>query len=256
MPSEGGLTVRRMGPFRRALFGYSRSAVDEALAGRDARIWALERDAAEAAERCRSAIEAAARAEEEMVGLSGMVLDRERELRRLGDLLSEEHERHERGLASIEAISTRLEEIQAQARGQATRIRMKALREAMEVSRKVQELNDAHTADAAAGSDAEDDGDGNLFAGTVRVDIGPLGDFSQLVGFEDAAGQIDAASEISIERFSDGRATLSMHIDEPVELLRELEERSPLGFRVRRAADDNVVLDVDEDEGGPERHAA
>jgi hypothetical protein len=256
MPSEGGLTVPRMGSFRRALFGYSRTEVDEALAGRDARIWALERDTADAAERCRSAIETAARAEAEMVGLSGMVLEREREVRRLGELLAEEHDRHERGLAMIESISARLEEIQAQARGQATRIRMKALREAMEVSRKVQELTDAHDADTMAAEPAGAERDAGVFEGRVKVDIGPLGDFSQLAGFEDAAAQIDAASEISIERFPDGRATLSMHIDEPVELLRELEERSPLGFRVRRAADDNVVLDVDDDESGPERRAA
>jgi hypothetical protein len=39
-----------------------------------------------------------------------------------------------------------------------------------------------------------------------------------------------------------------MNLDEPVDLLRELEEHSPLEFKVRRAADDNLVLDVDEDE--------
>ena len=46
-----------------------------------------------------------------------------------------------------------------------------------------------------------------------------------------------------------------MHLDEPVELLRELEERSPLDFSVRRTADDNLILDVDEDQG-PEQRAA
>ena len=80
------------------------------------------------------------------------------------------------------------------------------------------------------------------------MEIGPLGDFSQLVGFEDAAGQIGATSEISVERFSEGRATLSMRLDEPVALLRELEERSPLEFRVRHTAGDRLILDVDEDE--------
>jgi hypothetical protein len=86
-----------------------------------------------------------------------------------------------------------------------------------------------------------------LFEGPVKVEIGPLGDFSQLVGFEDAVGQL-GASEISVERFSEGRATLSMHLDEPVDLLRELEERSPLDFRVRRTSDDNLILDVDENQ--------
>ena len=39
-----------------------------------------------------------------------------------------------------------------------------------------------------------------------------------------------------------------MQLDEPIDLLRELEEHSPLEFKVRRAADDNLVLDVDDDE--------
>ncbi len=95
----------------------------------------------------------------------------------------------------------------------------------------------------------------DLFEGLVKVEIGPLGDFSQLVGFEDAAGQIDATSEISVERFSEGRATLSMRLDEPVELLRELEARSPLEFHVRHTAADNLILDIDEDQG-PEHRVA
>jgi hypothetical protein len=39
-----------------------------------------------------------------------------------------------------------------------------------------------------------------------------------------------------------------MNLDEPVDLLRELEEKSPLEFHVRRAADDNLVLDVEDDD--------
>ena len=46
-----------------------------------------------------------------------------------------------------------------------------------------------------------------------------------------------------------------MRLDEPVELLRELEERSRLDFRVRHTAADNLILDVDEDQG-PEQQAA
>ena len=39
-----------------------------------------------------------------------------------------------------------------------------------------------------------------------------------------------------------------MNLDEPIDLLRELEEHSPLEFNVRRAADDNLVLDVDDED--------
>ncbi len=251
MASEGTSTVPRMGSFRRSLFGYRRVDVDAALAAHDARSWALERDAEEALERWQEANVAAARADEELASLSVMVIEREREIRSLNERLREANERHDRGIASLESVSARLEEIQAQARGQATRIRMKALREAVEVGRRAQELGDVEAAGALAngnGGAAQEPAVPDLFEGHVKVEIGPLDDFSQLVGFEDAAGQIDATSEISVERFSEGRATLSMRLNEPVELLRELEQRSPLDFRVRRTADDNLILDVDDEQ--------
>jgi hypothetical protein len=259
MASEGTSTVPRMGSFKRAFLGYRRSDVDAALAARDARNWALERDTEEALSRWREATEVAASAEGELTSLSAMVIEREREIRGLRQRLLEANERHDRSIASLEAVSSKLEEIQSQARGQATRIRMKALREAVEVGRRAQELTEAHSGPPAPESNGSvaspvERAAQNLFDGLVKVEIGPLDDFSQLVGFEDAAGQIDATSEISVERFSEGRATLSMRLDEPVELLRELEERSPLEFRVRRSADDNLVLDVDDDPG--EQHAA
>ena len=93
-----------------------------------------------------------------------------------------------------------------------------------------------------------------LFEGRVRLEIGPLGDFSQLVGVEDAIGQLGAA-DISVERFSEGRATLSMRLDQPTELLRELEELSQLDFRVRQTGPDNLILDLDEEQG-PDQRAA
>ena len=258
MASEGTFTVPRMGSFKRALLGYRRAEVDAALAARGAREWALERDAEDALIRSRGSIDALTHAEAELASLSAMVIERERVIRSLGERLGEANARHDRSIASLEAVSAKLEEIQEQARGQATRIRMKALREAVEVGRRAQELNEAQEAAVADGADSTADVDRaarELFDGIVKVEIGPLDDFSQLVGFEDAAGQIDATAEISVERFSEGRATLAMRLDEPVDLLRELEERAPLEFRVRRTSEDNLILDVDDD-AGPEQHAA
>jgi len=247
-----------MGSFKRVLLGYRRDEVDAAIATRDARIGALERDAEEARGQWAHASEAAAQAEQELTALSGMVIERERVIHSLSDRLQEAEERHDRSIGSLEAVASRLEEVQAQARGQATRIRMKALREAVEVSRRAQELADTQAATNGEGPELVPEdarlGPAGLFEGQVRLEIGPLGDFSQLVGFEDAVGQL-GVSEISVERFSEGRATLSMRLDEPVELLRELEERSPLEFQVRRTSGDDLILDVDEDQG-PEQHAA
>jgi hypothetical protein len=236
-----------MAGFRRALFGYRRADVDAAIGSRDSRISQLEREA---------------------YGLSEMIVGRERELSSLRTAhreaqdsqrdahaaLREANARHDRSLAALQTVAMRIEEIQAQARGQATRIRMKALQDAVLISQRVQELADSVEAEAAAPASAAEANGSNgarprseLFEGLIEVEIGPLGDFSQLVGFEDAAGRIGATSEISVRKFSEGRATLSMRLDEPVELLRELEERAPMEFRVRRSDRDRVILDLDDE---------
>lgn len=242
MASEGTSTVPRMGSFKRALFGYRRNEVDAAMSARDAAISAVEHHASTA--------------DAELASLSGMVIEREREIRNLGERLREADERHQRSIASLHSVSERLEEIEAQARGQATRIRMKALREAVEVSRRTQELSDVHeqSANGAAQASPAEAALGELFEGLIKLEIGPLGDFSQLVGFENAVGRL-GASDISVERFSEGRATVSMRLDEPVDLLRELEENAPFEFNIRRTSGDNLILDVDEDQG-PEQRAA
>ena len=232
-----------MNGFKRGLFGYRRAEVEDAISARDARILGLELKA----DAHRQEI---AELEGETAALSGMVIEREREIRRLDERLREANDCHDRSIASLEAISARLEELEAQARGQATRIRMKALREAVEVSKKVKaltEMTPALEAEAQNGAvPAAAEGEG-LYAGRVQLEIGPLGDFSQLVGFEDAVGQL-GASEISVDRFSEGRATFSMRLDEPVDLLRQLEDHSNLEFKVRHTAPDNLILDVDDDQ--------
>jgi len=86
---------------------------------------------------------------------------------------------------------------------------------------------------------------GDVFEGLVEVELGPLSDFAQLVGFEDAACGIEATEGISVKGFAKGRATLEMHLSEPVELLRELEERAPFEFKVRDTREGRVVLDLD-----------
>ncbi len=233
-----------MNGFKWALFGYRRSEVENAISAREARILGLELTS----ETQRASL---LEFESETTALTGMVLEREREIRVLNERLREANECHDRSIASLDAITARLEEVEAQARGQATRIRMKALREAVEVSKKVKALADMEPALEAEAAAEEQSG---LYQGQVKLEIGPLGDFSQLVGFEDAVGQL-GASEIKVDRFSEGRATLSMNLDQPVDLLSELEELSNVDFKVRHTAPDNLILDVDEDQG-PGQQAA
>ena len=97
-------------------------------------------------------------------------------------------------------------------------------------------------ANGAGETDAAD-----IFDGLIEVEVGPLSDFDQLASFEDAANDIGVADVISVKRFTKGRATLEMHLSEPVELLVELEDRAPFEFTVRDTRSDRVVLDVDAD---------
>jgi hypothetical protein len=240
---------------RRSFLGNRSSGADEAIAARDARI---------------AELEAVARR------LSERVVERERELRELREEIADERARGEEGVRSLAALARQLEEVRAQAGGQATRIRIRALRDAAELSERLSEL--AKRPGEAGGQLLEtvqeairrlSEGDSEqrpaapvdtnghaipdpseVFEGLVHVEVGPLSDFSQLVSFEDAANKIGAASEISIKRFSGGRATLAMRLQEPVELLRELEQRCELEFKARSLKGDRVVLEVEED-GGP-----
>jgi hypothetical protein len=223
--------------------------------------------------------------------LSDRVVAREGELEMIRAELGRLRAEAERPLWALVSLADELEAIRSQARGQATRIRMLALREAAELGERVADLarGPAETRERLLDAIAEAlaavggrGGDGvvaapeaeapeadeqpevaerveevngshperiaeDVFVGSVEVEVGPLSDFAQLVGFEDAAGGIDATSEISVTRFAQGRATLAMRFAEPVELLRELEERAPFEFKVRDMRADRVVLDLDDE---------
>ncbi len=227
--------------FRRALRGYDPDQVDAAIEARDARLARLEQEAQRLAER---------------------VVEREK---RLQDVLKK---------PMAAAVSKGIEEIYGQARRQATRIRMKALEDAVQMADRVTELSNlrdelgarvselADVARVRLGIEEEQDRPavgtaptkGGVFAGLVEVEVGPLNDFAQLTGFEDAAAGIDGASEIRVKRFSGGRATVSMNLENPIDLLRELEEKAPFDFVVRDTRRGRLILDIDED-GRQERAA-
>jgi hypothetical protein len=239
--------------FRRALRGYDPEEVEAALNARDARLARLEREAQRLAER---------------------VVEREKKLqealRKPAEAVADTNRMAlSRSLASVE-------EIYGQARRQATRMRMKALEDAVQMADRVTELTslrdelgariaelaevartrlriEAEGARPGLGAGAPTDG---IYAGPVEVEVGPLSDFAQLTGFEDAAAGIRGASEIHVKRFSRGRATVSMNLADPVELLRELEERAPFDFVVRDVRGGSLILDVDEDQSESQGRAA
>jgi hypothetical protein len=234
------------------LRGYDPEEVDAAIDARDARLARLEREAQRLAERV---VERERKLQEALKGPVAAAADTNR-------------------VALSRALSS-VEEIYGQARRQATRMRMKALEDAVQMAERVTELTTlrdelgariaelAEVARTRLGIEAEEPREleagaspDGMYAGRVEVEIGPLRDFAQLTGFEDAAARIRGASEIHVKRFSRGRATVSMNLADPVELLRELEERAPFDFVVRDTRHDGVVLDVDEDGQGRQDRAA
>ena len=247
--------------FRRALLGYRRREVEAAIAWRDAALSALDDEVTGRDARIDEL-------ERVATWLSERVVARDRELRELREEHAELRSEGDAWVRALVALAEELDGVRRQARGQATRIRLSALREAAAVSGRIAELSGQPgevrrglieallRAIERVGAEEEDEvapepgrrrpvAEGDLFDGEVEVEIGPLSDFSQLVGFEDAAGGIVATREISVRRFAQGRATLEMRLAEPVELLRELEERSPFEFVVRDQRPDRLVLDLE-----------
>lgn len=182
------------------------------------------------------------------------------ELDLVGTHLSRRVVERERELA---ALREAIDEVRAQARAYATRVRMQALRQAATIADAggtdgavpMTEPAEGAIAEHEAAAETADDGPESTFGvrpaapadrfeGVVQLEIGPLADFSQLVGFEDAAGAIAATGEISVTRFSGGRASLDLRLAEPVDLLRELRERAPFDFTVRSVRDGRLILDL------------
>lgn len=98
---------------------------------------------------------------------------------------------------------------------------------------------------APAGGAGTDTGPAAVATGRrISVDVGPFRDFSQLVAFEDAANAIPATGEITIRRFSAGRAEIDIDLTDPVDLLSELGERCEMTFAVRTQQADLLVLDI------------
>jgi DivIVA domain-containing protein len=236
--------------FRRALRGYDPEEVDAAIQARDARLARLEREAQRLAER---------------------VVEREKRLQEA--LKKPMTAAAETNRVALTRALASVEEIYGQARRQATRIRMKALDDAVQMADRVTELSGlrdelgvrvaelAEVARTRLGIEEERPAIGtesaqtSYYAGEVEVEVGPLNDFAQLTGFEDAASGIEGATQIKVKRFSGGRAWLSIDLENPIDLLRELEEKAPFDFVVRDRRRNGVVLDVDEGDAEQDRAA-
>ena len=219
--------------------------------------------------------------------LSRRIVEQEREIGDMRAALVSARLRADEELRSLTVLGRQLEELRVGARGQATRIRLRALREAAELNARLVDATSSESGEESArerilealedaidrvggewevekpippgalglttipvievanGASPPTRVNGSGSRRRVSVDVGPFADFSQLVRFEDAANAIGATGDISIKRFSEGRARIDVALSEPIDLLRELEERCDLEFKVRSSSNDSIVLDVD-----------
>ena len=283
---------------RRTLFGYRRADVERALSEAEAEV-------GRQAELARAQEGRAGHLQETLEHTRRTCIERERRASYLEAELAHIRRQAASQIRGLALLGIELDELVVAARGQATRIRLEALREAARLSERIRALDEAspatadsltaaieraiervaledggeraegEDADATAGADAagdepvmvdrrtgelaeleaallppapngaepapDDEGER-----TLSVDIGPFSDFSQLVSFEDAANAIEATGEISIRRFSEGRASIDISVREPIDLLGELERRFDLDFSVRSRRSDELILDLGE----------
>ena len=281
-PSAPLPTLARIGggSFSRSLFGYRPGEVDVALDS-------LESELGCCTEELHACGVEAERLRSEGGELRARLSQGEREITDLRTQVAAADRRGREQLHALAVIGLQLDEMRTAARAQATRIRLHALREAAELSAR---LADAAGVEPGSRRDqlldaledaigrvsgeweplppapplsrlreevAPDDGTPPPRHRRISVDVGPFEDFSQLVRFEDAANAIGATGDISIKRFSEGRARIDVTLREPVDLLRELEERSDLEFEVRstRRARDRARLRLDQTERSEGRAA-
>ena len=216
--------------FTRSVFGYDREEVESELAKRDARLQRLEKEAGHLAER---------------------VLDRERRLHAaLAQLEQSEKVRGEQRREAEEATfarepAARPTGLIARSVRMAERIAETAgvgdLLEAAGLLPPKQEERSGQKPKAEPKPQVEP-----VAEGAVQIDVGPLADFGQLTGFEDAVRAVNGATEVEVRGFSGGRATIEVKLDDPANLLRDLERTAPLGFNVRSMSRQRAVLDVED----------
>ena len=141
---------------RRSLFGYRPRDVGDAIADRDAELAAVEERLGRAESRIelrdaqlearwadvRRGVRRVRELDQVIASLAERVVERERELRELRAELTRARERSDESLQTMGALADDLEAVRGQARGQATRIRLRALREAAELAQRIGELDD------------------------------------------------------------------------------------------------------------------
>ena len=216
--------------FRRALGGYDRSQVDAAVAAAQSRIARLEAD------------------------LAALTKQLDDSQRKLGEALARLGEGDPTG--TVAALTRAVEEVHDQARRQATRIRMRALEDAVAISERISALagigesTDGDHAGFAKRPAAEFDSEDGAWSGRVEVIAGPISDFAQLTEIEDTLKGIDAVSSVSVRGVSDNRATLAVQVESPTSMVEEIRRGIPFEVALTSAESGSLEIEIIDHEAG------
>ncbi len=210
--------------FRRALGGYDRAQVDAALAAAQSRVARLEADVS---------------------ALSNRLEDSQQ---KLSEALARLGEGDPTG--TVAALTRAVEEVHDQARRQATKIRMRALEDAVAISDRISEL--AGIADPADSRESgfaqrpatEFNSVDGAWSGKVQVDAGPISDFAQLTEIEDTFKSVEAVSSVSVRGVSNNRAALSVQVEEPTALIEEIRRNIPFEVKLTEVSPGSLSIEI------------
>jgi hypothetical protein len=83
-----------------------------------------------------------------------------------------------------------------------------------------------------------------VFAGPVTIEAGHFGDLATLAAFEQAIARTHGVAEVAVRALDAGRATIDLHLAEPVPLGLALRQTSPVPFTLTIAGERLVHLTI------------
>jgi hypothetical protein len=192
-----------------------------------------------------------ARLEADVTALSNRLEDSQR---KLSEALARLGEGDPTG--TVAALTRAVEEVHDQARRQATRIRMRALEDAVAISDRISELAgivdpaDSRESGFAQRPATEFNSIDGSWSGKVQVDAGPISDFAQLTEIEDTFKSVPSVSSVSVRGVSDNRAALSVQIEEPTALIEEIRRNIPFEVRLVEGGPGSLSIEIIDHDSG------
>lgn len=219
--------------FRRALGGYDRAQVDSAFAAVQSRVARLEADVS---------------------SLTNQLSDSQQKLTEALARLGEEDP-----TGTVAALTRAVEEVHEQARRQATRIRMRALEDAVAISDRISALagiterpdtQDSGFADRPAAEFRQEEGKDGMWTGRVEVEAGPISDFAQLTEIEDTLKGVGSVSSVSVRSVSNNRAKLAVQVEEPTAMIEEIRRGIPFEVALSTETPGSLSIEIIDHDSG------